>query len=282
MLTHGLPFPQNLEVFHALEAILRGANVTPATIIVLDGVAHIGLDERAVDRLESRLRAEVRFEKLGMRDLAWAAARSLSGGTTVSATMKLASLSGIQIFATGGIGGVHRDWEQTLDISSDLSALATIPVAVVSAGCKAILDVPATLEYLETLAVPVWGWQTDRFPLFYTSASEHPIARIDTANEFAAAWQRHGELGGKGVLVANPIPAEYSLPSEQIEPQIQNALAQAHSRNISGKALTPFLLDFLARHTKGASVTANLELLQNNVRLAARLALALQDSKEAR
>lgn len=282
VLTHGLPYPQNLEVFHTLEEILRGEKVTPATIIVLDGVAHIGLDEGTVEMLESRLRAGYRFEKLGMRDLGLASAKSASGGTTVSATMKLASLSGIEIFATGGIGGVHRDWERTLDMSSDLSALATLTVAVVSAGCKAILDVPATLEYLETLAVPVWGWQTDRFPLFYTSSSEHPIARIDTPEEFATAWQRHWELGGKGVLVANPIPASSSLPSGQINPQIEAALAEARSRNICGKALTPFLLDFLARRTKGASVTANLELLQNNVRLAARLATALQDSKEAR
>jgi len=276
VLTHGLPYPQNLQVLRALEDILLNAGVTPATIIVLDSQAHIGLEESLAEELAPRFKEPGSFAKLGARDLATAFTRSLSGGTTVSATMQLAALSGIEIFATGGIGGVHRGWNKTLDISTDLTALSQIPVAVVSAGCKAVLDISATLECLETLGVPVLGWQCERFPLFYTRESDYPIDRIDSAEQFASFWHAHKELGGKGVLIANPIPAEAEIPGKEIGPQIEVALFEAQAKGISGKALTPFLLDYLAQATKGGSVEANLALLKNNVRLASELALALQ------
>ncbi len=279
VLTHGLPYPQNLNMLRSLETILEDEGVTPATIIVLDGKAHVGLDEADIDALIPSLKNPSNFQKLGMRDLALSMAQSTSGGTTVSATMKLANACGIQVFATGGIGGVHRGWSKILDISSDLTALAQIPVAVVSAGCKAILDIPATLEYLETLAIPVLGWQTNSFPLFYTAQSDYPIDTINTSEEFAGFWQKHLALGGKGVLIANPIPAEFSIPAQQMEVYIQTAIAAAKVQSIGGKALTPFLLDFLAQHTKGDSVEANMALLKNNVRLAASLAKAIAINK---
>ncbi len=276
VLTHGLPYPQNLAVFRALETILKNESVTPATIIVLNGKAHVGLDEGIIRQITPMLQKPGAFRKLGMRDLPLAFTLGHSGGTTVSATMKLASLCGIEIFATGGIGGVHRGWRDTLDISSDLIALAEIPVAVISAGCKAILDVPATLEHLETLAVPVLGWQTERFPLFYTAESEHVIDRLDKAEDFALFWRIHQSLGGKGLLIANPIPSQESISAPQIEAYIQASLAEAKLKGILGKALTPFLLDYLAQATKGVSVQANLALLKNNAKVAAELANAIR------
>lgn len=276
VLTHGLPYPQNLQTFHMLEDAITAEGATPATIIVLNGQAHIGLDAALVETLAENLRSGKEFRKLGMRDLALAYSSGASGGTTVSATMKLAHLSGIEIFATGGIGGVHRGWQDTLDISSDLIALAQIPVVVVSAGCKAILDIPATLEYLETLAVPVLGWQTKHFPLFYTWDSAYQIDSLASPGEFVSLYTEHQKLGGKGVLIANPIPVEHSIPAAELEPQIQAALQDAQAKGISGKALTPFLLDYLATVTKGDSVEANLALLKNNALLAAKLAVALK------
>lgn len=275
VLTHGLPHPQNLDVFHSLEEILASEGVTPATIIVWEGIARVGLSGDDIKRLEPLLEKPGSFRKLGLRDLPLAFTHGHSCGTTVSATMKLAALAGIEVFATGGIGGVHRGWETTLDVSSDLRALAGIPVAVVSAGCKAILDVPATLEYLETCAVPVLGWQTERFPLFYTAESEHRIDRLDSAENFARLWKSHLDLGGKGLLIANPIPAEDSIPAARMEAFITEALDSARRNHILGKALTPFLLDYLAQTTKGGSVKANLALLRGNVKVAAGLAKAI-------
>lgn len=280
VITHGLPHPQNLEIMRELEELLRGAGVVPATIMVLEGQARIGLEPRDIPSLATRLAGGEQLLKLGWRDLALALAKGGSGGTTVSATLALAAQAGIEVFATGGIGGVHRGWETTLDISSDLAALSRFPVAVVSAGCKAILDVSATLEQLETLAVPVLGWRTNRFPLFYTSDSGYAIDRVDTAEQFASFWSAHRALGGSGALIANPIPEADSLPAEMITPAIEQALREAKARKISGKALTPFLLDYLARTTKAVSVQANLALLRNNVRLAAELALALREKGE--
>lgn len=275
VLTHGLPWPQNLAVLRSLEEILVNAGVTPATIIVLNGTARVGVDEELIDKITPLLKRPGSFLKLGARDLPLAFSLGHSGGTTVSATMKLAALAGIRIFATGGIGGVHRGWDKTLDVSSDLTALASFPVTVVSAGCKAILDVPATLEYLETLAVPVLGWRTDSFPLFYTAQSDLRIDRIDSAEEFARLWKVHLDLGGQGLLIANPIPAADSIPALRMESFINQALAAAGVQGIAGKALTPFLLDFLAQATKGDSVDANLALLKNNAKVAAELAKAI-------
>jgi pseudouridylate synthase len=272
VITHGLPYPLNLDIFMGLEDILRQRNVQPATIIVLDGVVHIGLEQKDLDMVTEKLQKKRAFDKLGMRDLALAQTHKRSGGTTVSATMRLASLCCIEVFATGGIGGVHRNWENTLDISSDLKALAEIPVAVVSAGCKAILDIPATIEYMETNAIPVIGWRTTEFPLFYSARSPYPIDNVDNIDDLATLWYNHLALGGKGMLIANPIPETASLDGALIESSIKTAIDKANVLGIYGKELTPFLLDFLAQHTKGASVEANLALLKNNVLLAADLA----------
>ncbi len=279
VLTHGLPYPQNMEILHTLESTLRAEEVTPATIIVWQGKVQVGLDGKLLATLSQSFGNGETFHKLSWRDLPLALGRKDSGGTTVSATMKLAQLAGIGIFATGGIGGVHRGWQTSLDISSDLRALAELPVTVVSAGCKAILDIPATLEYLETLAVPVLGWKTSSFPLFYTAQSAYPIERIDSLEEFVGVHRLHRQFSNSGILIANPIPAEHSISEEVIEPVIEAGIAAAQEKNIAGKALTPFLLDFLAQRTKGESVAANLALLKNNVRVAALLAKALCDAE---
>ena len=212
-----------------------------------------------------------------MRDLPLAFARKDSGGTTVSATMGLAHRAGIEVFATGGIGGVHRFWQDSWDVSMDLIALSRMPVIVVSAGCKAILDVEATLEMLESFGVPVVGWQTDTFPLFYTPESNYHISRCDDLDLLAQSWKAHKILrdNGSGMLVANPIPKEYGIHSSQIEPFINQAIAEAKHVGIKGKELTPFLLDLLAQITKGESVKANIALLEHNARLASVLAKAL-------
>ena len=275
VLTHGLPYPENFSIFQTLENLLISQKVTPATIIVLDGIAYIGLEENMQMKLKQMLKNKENFSKLGMRDLPLAIAKEISGGTTVSATMLLAHLAGIKVFATGGIGGVHRNWESSLDISSDLIALSRIPVLVISAGCKAILDIPATLEVLETLAIPILGWKTNSFPLFYTSKSVYPIEKIDNLDIFVSFWKNHLALKGKGILIANPIPEEYSLPLDKQDSIINESIEQAQIKGIKGKELTPFLLDFLAQATKGESIKANLALLKNNVQLAAELAKAL-------
>lgn len=275
VLTHGLPYPENFSIFQTLENLLLSQEVTPATIIVLDGIAYIGLEESKKIELEQMLKNKENFSKLGMRDLPLAMAKKISGGTTVSSTMLLAHLAGIKVFATGGIGGVHRNWESSLDISSDLMALSRIPVVVISAGCKAILDIPATLEVLETLAIPILGWKTNSFPLFYTSRSAYPIDKIDNLDIFVSFWKNYLALDGKGILIANPIPEEYSLPLNKLDSIINESIEQARIKGIKGKELTPFLLDFLAQATKGESIKANLALLKNNVQLAAELAKAL-------
>lgn len=277
VITHGLPYPLNFETLHHLESILMQLDVVPATIAVLDGIAHVGLDAKDVQRLERMSQdSQAELLKLSMRDLGLALASGKSGGTTVSATMQLAFLAGIGVFATGGIGGVHRAWQESLDISMDIKALATIPVTVVSAGCKAILDIGATLEALESAAVPVWGWQTDRFPTFYSATSNFKIDSIADPSAYASAKRLYHEMSATpgGILIANPIPIDSQIKAELIEPVIIEAIGLARAQSISGKALTPFLLDHLARATKGESVKANLALLENNVRLAARLAKA--------
>lgn len=277
VLTHGLLYPENFYIFQTLENLLLSQDVTPATTIVLDGIAYIGLEDNMQMKLKQMLKNKENFSKLGMCDLPLAMSQKRNGGTTVSATMLLAHLSKIQVFATGGIGGVHRNWESSLDISSDLIALSRIPVVVISAGCKAILDIPATLEVLETLAIPILGWKTDCFPLFYTSKSDYPIEKIDNAEDFASLWQYHLALQGKGVLIANPIPEEYSLSYEMIDSIIGESIKKARIQGIKGKALTPFLLDYLGQATKGESIKANLALLKNNVQLAAELAKTLNN-----
>ena len=270
IVAHGLPWPDNLEIGRELEAAARDAGAVPATIAVFDGVAQIGLSDARLERLA---RAANSFVKAGASDLPVIISRGGNAATTVSATATLAAHAGIRVFATGGIGGVHRG--DALDISSDLTTLARTQIAVVSAGAKAILDLPRTLEVLETLGVLVVGYRTNEFPAFYTRHSglrlEH---RCDSVEELARVLEARWALDQGGVLVANPILEAEALPADGIEAAIAEALARAARDAIGGKALTPFLLSELARTTGGASVRANRALALNNVRIGAALAKA--------
>jgi pseudouridine-5'-phosphate glycosidase len=270
IVAHGLPWPDNLEIGRELEAAARDAGAVPATIAVFDGVAQIGLSDAQLERLAREANS---FVKAGAADLPVVISRGGNAATTVSATATLAARAGIRLFATGGIGGVHRGDAQ--DVSSDLTTLARTQIALVSAGAKAILDLPRTLEVLETLGVLVIGYRTDEFPAFYTRHSglrlEH---RCETVEELVRILQARWALDQGGVLIANPIPEEAALPAAQIESAIAEALALAARGGISGKALTPFLLSELARTTSGASVRANRALALNNVRVGAALAQA--------
>lgn len=271
ILAHGLPWPDNLSIGQALEAEVRGHGATPATIAVLDGKAHIGLESAQLERVA---REGATFAKAGAVDLGVAMVRGRSAATTVSATAVLAARAGIAVFATGGIGGVHRG--DSGDVSSDLTTLARERIAVVSAGAKAILDLPRTVEMLETLGVLVLGFGIGEFPAFYTRSSgialEH---RADSADAAAQILAAHWALGGGGVLVANPCPIEAALEPSFIEAAIAQALADAQAQRIVGKPLTPFLLAHLARATQGRSVATNRALALNNARVGAQLAVAL-------
>lgn len=275
VIAHGLPYPHNLETAHELERVAREHGVEPRTIAIIGGQIKIGLSDGELAHLAQA--GDVL--KLSRRDIALAIAQKRDGATTVSATMWLAHRAGIQVFATGGIGGVHRaiGSTQTWDISADLLELAQMPVAVVCAGAKAILDLPATLEFLETHGVPVLGYQTDEFPAFYSCSSGLRVqARVDSVEEAAHIIQTHWELGfTSGVLIGVPIPSEYELPREVIEPYIERALSDAESRNITGNEVTPFLLERLEELTRGASVRTNIVLLKHNVAVAAEIAKAL-------
>jgi pseudouridine-5'-phosphate glycosidase len=271
ILAHGLPWPDNLAIGQALEAEVRAHGAVPATIAVLDGRPHVGLEAAELERVA---REGAGFAKAGAADLGVAMVRGRSAATTVSATCVLAARAGIAVFATGGIGGVHRG--DSGDVSSDLTTLARERIAVVSAGAKAILDLPRTVETLETLGVLTLGYATDEFPAFYTRRSgialEH---RVDTADEAARILAAHWALGRGGVLVANPCPAESALEPAFIEAAIAAALAEADAQHVVGKPLTPFLLAHLARATQGRSVATNRALALNNARVGAQLATAL-------
>ena len=271
LITHGLPAPLNLQVARRMEEVIREQGAVPATIAVLDGVACVGLTPPELERLAQ----EPAPAKVSLRDLAAVLARGRTGGTTVAATLHLAHQAGIRVFATGGIGGVHRGHPE--DISADLPALAAIPLVVVCAGAKAILDLPRTLETLETLGVPVVGYRTAAFPAFTSRSSGLPVPiRADTPEEIAAIIQAQEALGLRGaVLVCVPIPEEAELPWEEAQVEIEAAVAEAEQRGIGGKELTPFLLARLAERTGGRSREANEVLLVNNARTAARIAQAL-------
>lgn len=272
VITHGMPFPENVQTALALEQEARELGVTPATICVIDGKARIGLSREELTQLGDT-KGSV---KLSMRDLPYAMLLKQTGGTTVSTTMYLANQAGIRVFSTGGIGGVHRGSEATMDISSDLKALATIPVLVVCAGAKLILDLPKTLEYLETLAVPVYGFQTDCFPAFYCRTTPYPVDRLDTPKQAAEAYVYERALQlPQGMLVANPIPPESEIPFHEIEAVIETALLDAEKLQIKGKATTPYLLQRLYELTGGESLKANIELIRNNVRVGAMIAKEL-------
>jgi pseudouridylate synthase len=273
LVTHGLPHPQGLETALALEEVVRGHGAVPATIGILDGAVRVGIGR---DELE-RLATAPGVVKVNPGNLAATVAAGLPGSTTVAATMFAAAAVGIGVFATGGIGGVHRDAAESGDVSADLTALSRHAVAVVCAGAKAILDLPRTVEMLETLGVPVLGLGTDEFPAFYRRSSGLRVdRRCETVDELAAVIAAHASLGlGTGVLVGNPIPEADELPTAIYEPALAGALAAAAERGVRGRAVTPFLLEQMRERTGGASVTANLALLRNNAAVAAELARAL-------
>jgi pseudouridylate synthase len=273
IIAHGLPRPRNLAVARELEQTVRDAGAVPATIAVLDGQIRVGLDEAALERLA----ADPSIIKASVRDLAPLMARSGDGATTVASTALIAGLAGIRVFATGGLGGVHRGASASFDESADLTVLASTPLVVVSAGVKSILDVPATLERLETLGVTLVGFGTDRFPGFTLADSGEPVHwRVDDPAEVAEIRRQADRLGlTSALLVANPIAAEHELDRALHDRALAAALAAADAEGRSGKDVTPFLLDAMQRLTDGASLEANVHAVRGNVALAARIALAL-------
>ena len=273
IISHGMPFPQNLEVAMEVEESVRKRGAIPATIALLDGEIQIGLSSENLQKFASAQGVM----KCSRRDLPFVLSKRMNGATTVAATMILAHLAGIRVFATGGIGGVHRGAEHTFDISADLIEFSQTPVLVVSAGAKAILDLPKTLEYLETMGVPVIGYNTDDFPAFYTRASGLKVPlRLNSASEIAAFDRASKELGYQGgALIANPIPEEFALDSGMIEKAIQEAIRKAEMKGVSGKELTPFLLKHLNEITDGKSQVANKALVINNAMVAADVAVEL-------
>jgi len=272
ILAHGMPWPRNLETATAIEGDLRAAGVVPATIAILDGRLRVGLGAAELERLARG----AGIAKASRRDVAALVARRESGATTVAATMMLAAMAGIRVFATGGIGGVHRGVEATMDVSADLYELARTPVATVCAGAKSILDIPRTLELLESLGVPVIGYRSDDFPAFYAPSSGCRVdRRCDTAAEIAALLAAQFRLGLGGVLVANPVPAKDALDAAAMEAEIASAVRAAADAGVSGHALTPFLLGRLNAATGGRSLEANIALVRNNAALAGEIARAL-------
>jgi len=270
IITHGMPWPQNLDVARRVEDTVRAGGAVPATIAVIDGTLHVGLTDAQLEDLAQR----DGVAKLSRADIAACMATGGTGATTVAATMIGARLAGIDVFATGGIGGVHRGAEDSFDISADLRELSETPVTVVAAGAKAILDLPKTWEVLETLGVPVIAVGQDSIPAFWSASSPHPAPlRMDRASEIAAAHVMRGAMGlPGGQMVANPIPAADEIPAEALTPVIDQALEEAAAQGIAAKAVTPFLLARIFELTEGRSLEANIALVLNNARLAAEIA----------
>ena len=274
IISHGMPYPQNVETALRVEQTIRENGAVPATIAVIGGKLKAGCTKEEIEYLGKKGQAVI---KASRRDLPVLIARQEDGATTVTTTMIIAAMAGIKIFATGGIGGVHRGAQQTFDISADLEELAQTPVMVICAGAKSILDLGLTLEYLETKGVPVIGYQTEELPAFYTRHSGFKVDyRIDTPQELAAAFQAKMECGLKGgMLVTNPIPEQYSMPKEVIDAAIEKALQEMEAAGVHGKQCTPFLLAKVKDLTGGDSLAANIQLVLNNARLAAKTAVAL-------
>lgn len=278
VITHGLPHPQNLSLARDMEATVRDEGATPATIAVLNGQVRVGLAESEIEEL-SKLSQGM---KISRRDFATATVKKASGGTTVAGTLFAAHQAGIKVFATGGIGGVHR--EARFDVSADLQALADTPMIVVCAGAKAILDLPATLEYLETMSVPVVGFKTEEFPAFYSRESGLKVSvQLDSPQEIVAFAQAHWGAGAQSaVLVTNPVPITEAISKSEMDPFIVKASEEAIQKKIHGQALTPFLLQRINELTEGKSLRTNLALLLNNARLAAQIATALMTQQRTR
>jgi pseudouridine-5'-phosphate glycosidase len=273
IISHGMPWPQNVETALAVEQVVRDNGAIPATIAILEGRLCVGLDARQLEMLG---KGEGVW-KVSLRDMPFVLSKGLPGATTVAATMRIASMAGIRIFATGGTGGVHRGAESSMDISADLTEMAQTSVAVVSAGVKSILDIGLTLEYLETLGVPVLTFGQDEFPAFYSSKSgfKSPL-RLDSPREIAAMLRAKWEMGLNGsVLIANPLPPDREVPGDEIEIYILQALHEAEKQGIRGKDITPFLLSRIAAQTGGESLEANIALIKSNAALAAAIACAL-------
>lgn len=272
IISHGMPYPSNVETARQVEQIIRDHGAVPATIGILNGTIKIGLTEDELEYFATS--GDIR--KVSRRDIPYVLANRLHGATTVGSTMIGAQLAGIRFFVTGGIGGVHRNAEVTMDVSADLTELGQTNVAVICAGAKSILDIGKTLEYLETLGVPVLGYETDVFPAFYSRESEFPLEyRVDAPEEAASILKAKWELGLQGgAVIANPVPKEDEIKGEVINAYIEDALAKAAERGVRGKQVTPFLLDALKQLTGGASLATNIALVKNNAIVGARIAAA--------
>lgn len=277
IITHGMPYPENIKTAMEVEDIIRSNGAVPATIAILDGIIKVGLSKEEIEDLANR----EMVVKASRRDLPVIVAKKLNGATTVAGTMIIAELAGINIFVTGGIGGVHRGAQFTMDVSADLMELAKTNVAVVCAGAKSILDIGLTLEYLETHGVPVLGYQTDKFPAFYTRDSSFYVDNnIETTKEMAKIIDLKWEMGlHGGIVIANPIPEEYALNNDFINKSIAQAIKESKEQKISGKEVTPFLLAKLEELTGGKSLSANIELVKNNARFGAGIAVELAKLK---
>jgi len=271
IISHGMPWPRNAETALEVEAAVRSAGAVPATIAIIGGRLKAGLTRGQINLLGER---GLSVAKVSRRDMGRIVASGSDGATTVAATMMIAAMAGIRVFATGGIGGVHRGVERTMDVSADLEELARTPVAVVCAGAKSILDIPRTLEYLETRGVPVVVYRSDEFPAFYTSRSGIPAElRMDSGAQIASMLRAMWKLGlGGGAVIANPIPREYEMPFDAINAAIETALGEAHAGGVRGKDVTPFLLARVKDLTGGDSLESNIALVMNNARLASEIA----------
>lgn len=277
IISHGMPYPKNVETALAVEKVVRDNGAVPATIAIMNGKCHVGLSAEQVVFFGK----EKDVWKVSLRDMPYVISKRLYGATTVAATMRIASLAGIKIFVTGGIGGVHRGAETSMDISADLTEMENTSVAVVSAGVKSILDIGLTLEYLETKGIPVVTYGQDEFPSFYSSKSgfKSPL-RLDSPKEIADMLKTKWELGLNGsVLIANPVPAEYEIGAGEMEQYIQLALQAAKEKNIKSKEVTPFLLKYIAEHTQGESLEANIALIKHNAKVGAEVAVAFGKTK---
>ena len=276
IISHGLPYPENIKTAKAIEQIVRDEGAVPATIAIIEGDVHIGLDD---DKFEILANGQSPVTKVSRRDIGSVIASGRHGATTVAATMIFAEMAGIAVFATGGIGGVHRGAETDFDISADLPELARTNVAVISAGPKAILDLNLTMEYLETAGVPVIGYQTDDLPAFWSAHSGITLSdRADSPHMIASIMKIKWQAGLQGgLMIANPVPEADEIPASALTTVIDKALQAANDKNIKGKAITPFLLSFIKDHTKGASLATNQALVLNNAKLAARIACAYAD-----
>lgn len=274
IISHGMPYPKNVETALNVEKVVRDNGAVPATIAIIGGKLKVGLSEEEINYFGKK---GLDITKASRRDIPVLCAKGEDGATTVAATMIIADLAGVKIFATGGIGGVHRGAETTMDISADLEELAMTPVMVICAGAKSILDIGLTLEYLETKGVMVLGYKTNELPAFYTTKSGFKVDyRMDTAKEFADTYYAKEQLGLKGgMLVTNPIPEEYAMDYDYISSSIAKAVEEAEKNGIKGKDTTPFLLDKIQQITKGTSLDANIQLVYNNARLASEIAVEL-------